>query len=398
MNIAMITPGMLPVPAVNGGAVEVLIQYLIEGNEKEKNYSIDLYTVANNELGGIKYNHTNIIEISPSFFTKAKNIVINNIYRLFGIKKWRTSYGRAVVKKMNKQKYDYVVVHNNLMAYRDIYEKTDNKDNLVYVLHNNADDGDENHRIIVELVAKTAKKILAVSEHTKKDFLSLCYTDNIDVLYNCIDEEKYLNRITEKERSILRGKYGISEEDFVFLYSGRLDVYKGVLELIESFNTIKKQNVKLLIVGESWFDKKSKSDQYTNSLVKAAEKSKEQIIFTGFINPCDMPSIYQISDCLVIPSIWEEPFGVVALEGMASKVFLIVTNSGGLMEIVDEKCAFIVNKEKNMVDDLAEKMNFLLDDDQVREEKIAAGYRVFNSRMDFHKECYYGNFCRKIGC
>ena len=44
IKIAMITPGFLPVPAVNGGAVEVLATHIIEGNESANGVHFDVYT------------------------------------------------------------------------------------------------------------------------------------------------------------------------------------------------------------------------------------------------------------------------------------------------------------------------------------------------------------------
>lgn len=58
------------------------------------------------------------------------------------------------------------------MAYRDIYEKTANKNNLIYVLHNNIGD-DPNHIIIIKLIGKTTRKVLAVSNYTKNDFIKI---------------------------------------------------------------------------------------------------------------------------------------------------------------------------------------------------------------------------------
>ena len=393
----MITPGFLPVPDVQGGAVEVLIQYLIEGNEKKQNCHIDLYTTTNKDINEALYNYTDIIKIEPSFYTKAKNALVNKMYHLLKIKKWRTSYGREVVKKIGSKKYDYVVIHNNLMAYRDIYEKTNNKDNLIFVVHNNVNDGDENHRIIAELIAKTAKKILTVSEFSKNNFLELCRTDNIDVFYNCIDLKEYSNFISKEERNSLRDKYGLNKEDFVFIYSGRLDKYKGVLELIKAFNKIQKSNVKLLIVGKSWFDEKKEKSDFEKELIRNAKESKNRIVFTGFIEPTFMPQIYQITDCLIVPSMWEEPFGVVALEGMASKIPLIVTNSGGLLEIVDDSFAYIVNKETDVVSNLVKTMELVLNNPQIAGEKGSFGYSALLKREEFDKKNYYDIFLKKIG-
>lgn len=395
MKIAMITPGYLPVPAVNGGAVEVLIEYLLDGNEKNNEMKIDCYTVENAHLEKYYYKNTKIIQIKIKKITQIINRIVNIYYKAFKIKKWRTSFSREITSKIKREKYDYVVVHNNLMAYRDIYEKTENKNNLVYVLHNIDGEDDINHVILAKLIGKTAKKVLAVSNYVKREFDRISESNISTVLYNCIDIELYSKKIANDIIIKKREELGIENNDFVFIYSGRIDVYKGVLELIKAFKKIDRKNKKLLIVGKSWFDKENKKDKYTESLMNESKDICKDVIFSGFVAPRNMPLMYQISDCIVVPSIWEEPFGVVALEGMASGLPLIVTDSGGLTEVVDEKCAFIVKKEEQLIDNLANKMKQIISEKNLVKEMGEHGRKRVIEVPEFHKDNYFNNFCQK---
>ena len=100
-------------------------------------------------------------------------------------------------------------------------------------------------------------------------------------------------------------------------------------------------------------------DEYFKKLIEESRGYEDRIVFTGYVFPEDMPAIYTLGDVLVIPSMWEEPFGVVALEGMAMKVPIIATNSGGLVEAVsythlrahetrhDLVCRLLLEKKKN---------------------------------------------------
>ena len=63
-KMALITPGFLPVPAVKGGGGEMLITKLIEQNEVEKKFDIDLYTIEDKQINTKKYKQTNIIFIT----------------------------------------------------------------------------------------------------------------------------------------------------------------------------------------------------------------------------------------------------------------------------------------------------------------------------------------------
>lgn len=395
LRIAMITPGYLPVPAVNGGAVEVLIEYLLQGNEKEKKCFIDCYTVPNDKLKEYKFENTSIIQLNIRKTTQIINKFVNILYKTFKVKKWRTSFSRELIKEMKGKKYDYVVVHNNLMAYRDIYDKTENKDNLIYVLHNNINEDDVNHVLIAQLIGKTAKKILAVSDYTGNDFKRISGATDVQILYNCIDFDRYFKEIPDEEKNKARKKYRIAKNDFVFMYSGRIDIYKGVLELVEAFKKIDNLSTKLIIVGKSWFDESDCRDEYTEKIKIVAEEIKDRIIFTGFIDSEHMPLMYQISDCLVIPSIWEEPFGVVALEGMASGLPILATNSGGLMEIVDNECAFIIEKETDLIDNLSNRMAMMASDKFNAKKMGRKSKNIVKNKVEYDSTKYFENFLKK---
>ncbi len=396
MKIAMISPGLLPVPAVKGGAVEVLTEYLVDGNEKHNDYIIDLYTVFDKEVLNYNYSNTNVVFVNIHFITKVKNKMTNLLYKIFHRKKWRTSFNREVIKILKNLEYDLVVIQNNILIYEDIYTKTNNKNNLVYVAHNNVNDGDEIHIRIAKLIGDTAFKILTVSNYTKNNFVEINNSAKIDVLYNCINIQEYINANETDKREELRNKYKLESSDYVFIYSGRIDVHKGVLELIKAFKKINEPDAKLLIVGESWFDGKQVKDEYTSCIKELSDDVRDRIVFTGHIPTSDMPYMYQMSDCLVIPSIWEEPFGVVALEGMISKLPIIATKSGGLVETLKGTSSLLIDKDNNIVEGLKKAMENVLSRKDVYKKNGEENYRkIINNEM-YSKDKYFDYFLRKI--
>ena len=262
--------------------------------------------------------------------------------------------------------------------------------------HNNVNDGDNTHIRIAKFIGDTAYKIITVSNYTKNNFLEINSNAKVDVLYNCINVKEYISANQNNKRDELREKYNIESEDYVFIYSGRIDVYKGVLELVNAFKKIEQKGTKLVIVGKSWFDNNMEIDSYTKKLLNASNELEDNIVFTGFINPKEMPYIYQIADCLVIPSIWEEPFGVVALEGMGAKLPIIATNSGGLVEVVDSSNAYIVDKNINLEQSLSQRMCQMLKNPEVGENMGEHGYKKLMNKADYNCENYYKLFCEII--
>lgn len=396
MRVAMITPGLLPVPAVCGGAVEVLTEYLIDGNEKQHNYEIDLYTIYDERLDNYHYNNTNIVYVRIHFWTRIKNVITNTYYRLFKKRKWKTSYNREVIKFLKKRKYDLVVIQNNILIYEDIYYMTNNKNNIVYMVHNNLNDGDETHMRIAKFMGDTAFKILAVSNFTKNNLLKLNNKAPVEVLYNCIDTDMYLKSNRDNKRYEKRKKYGIKESEYVFIYSGRIDKHKGVLELVKAFSKIDRDNIVLMIVGESWFDNKKNSDSYIELIKKQGTNLKGRIVFTGLINVDQMPYMYQAADCLIIPSLWEEPFGVVALEGMISKLPIIATKSGGLLEVLNNTKTIFIKKDDDVVEELTSAMNYVLKNKEKYNEYGKENFDLITKNDEYSKEYYFDNFINKI--
>jgi len=92
----------------------------------------------------------------------------------------------------------------------------------------------------------------------------------------------------------------------------------------------------------------------------------------GWVSPSVLPKLYKDIDICVIPSIWHEPFGIGALEAMASGKPLIASRVGGLQDIVEDGVTgFLV--EPRDVGELAEKLEILMNDSALRERMGKAG-------------------------
>ena len=115
----------------------------------------------------------------------------------------------------------------------------------------------------------------------------------------------------------------------IVLYVGRLVHEKGVHVLIGALPKVLRvlPNVKLVIVGEGGMKE---------SLLKEALHFgiQDKVFFTGFVDEKTLISLYKVSDVAVFPSLYE-PFGITALEAMAAKVPVVVSDVGGLSEIVE---------------------------------------------------------------
>ncbi|RZM15673.1 glycosyltransferase [Lactobacillus delbrueckii] len=84
------------------------------------------------------------------------------------------------------------------------------------------------------------------------------------------------------------------------------------------------------------------------------ERVHGRVIFTGYVDHAELYKYHNIADCAVVPSVWEEPAGLVVIEALMSGDPLIVTRVGGATEYVNDKSAIIVDRGAKIEENLKE--------------------------------------------
>lgn len=146
--------------------------------------------------------------------------------------------------------------------------------------------------------------------------------------------------------------------DFV-LFAGRLESYKGAATLIAA---VKGTNVNVKIAG---------TGPQEQELRKLAQGSLN-IEFLGFVPSRPLWELMRQAQAVVVPSVWYEPFGLVAVEAMAQGTPVIVSDRGGLPEIVEDGVSGLVFKAGN-AKSLKKQLDVLLGSPKKREKIGAAG-------------------------
>ena len=178
-------------------------------------------------------------------------------------------------------------------------------------------------RIIPE--GQGVKRDLEVYHITKKP-LKVILNGSIKGL----DEKKFDPALfTEEQKKELREKLGLTHDDFVFVFVGRLNRDKGINELVQAFRQLSQvRSSKLLLVGPF------ENDQNPVLTETAREISENPNIFA--VGPQkDVRPFYAISDALVFPS-YREGFPNVPQEAGAMNLPSIVTDINGSNEIIIE--------------------------------------------------------------
>lgn len=384
LNIAITGAEALPIPAVHGGAVEVLVEELIKGNEENYKFNIDLYTIADPLLDNIKYKHCNIIQIPQEEVAKFPNKPEEKTSPL----------GLALNERLKGKDYDFILVEHSMRIYNSI--KTHNK--MIYHLHCDVDDENFRPKAVAKEIINNSYCTLSVSEYTANSMNKIVPSEKNKVLYNCVDFDVFNpENVDYKFVEDFKQKNNIKETDFCFIFSGRIHPTKGVLELVTAFKKLREENenVKLIIIGRPNFGKDEETP-YTKQLKELSKNMQEDIIFTGFVEHDNMPTAITLGDCAVVASLYEEAFGVVALEAMAMKKAVISTISGGLIEPLSEECAIFIDKENNVIENIYNAMKQISGKKELAKKLGENGYNRVHSIYDFDSKNYFENFCKKI--
>lgn len=121
----------------------------------------------------------------------------------------------------------------------------------------------------------------------------------------------------------------------VIVYVGRLDQHKGVETLIKALAILKQQrsDLQLVIAGKSVLE----SEDYEQSLHDLVSKLglETDVLFPGYAK--SPVSLYQLSDVMVLPSIWAEPFGRTIIESFACGTPVVASRTGGIPEALSNE-------------------------------------------------------------
>lgn len=151
--------------------------------------------------------------------------------------------------------------------------------------------------------------------------------EKIRIIPNGVDVDKFANVPIDKE---LRRAYALDSERIVF-FLGRLTYEKGVHVLMDAIPKILAAcgNAKFVIGGRG-----PEADSIRQRAWNMGVADK--VCLAGFIPDDVLLKLYKLVDIAVFPSLYE-PFGIVALEGMLAQVPVVVSDAGGLNEIVSNR-------------------------------------------------------------
>ena len=201
------------------------------------------------------------------------------------------------------------------------------------------------------VMVKHADEIIVLSE-SAREYFKYTYNRETTLIHNGIEKPE------KKQAESITALYGLSENGYICSVS-RLTAEKGIHYLIDAYNKIKTDK-KLVIAGDT-----SDTDDYV-AMIKEKAAGNPNIIFTGFISGDVLKEIYSNAYAVVIPSDIEG-MSLSLLEALAYGNAVLCSDIPENTLVTEDRA---MHFEKGNVDDLAEKMQLLCDN-----EDLVCGFR-----------------------
>lgn len=228
------------------------------------------------------------------------------------------------------------------------------------------------------LLAHEAWRIIVCTNYMRREVIYALHMppDKIDVIYNGIRAEK---KQIEPGWDVLgfRRRFAEDDEKIVY-YVGRITYEKGIVRLLQAAPYViqaLKGKVKFVIIGGGNLDP-LKSQAWELGIA-------DHCCFTGFMPDEDLDRFQTIANCAVFPSLYE-PFGIVALESFAARVPVVVSDTGGLPEVVQHRRTGVVTAT-NDVESLAGGIVEVLNNPGFAQQLVVNAYQDLQQRFSWYR-------------
>ncbi|EJI3336849.1 glycosyltransferase [Escherichia coli] len=202
-------------------------------------------------------------------------------------------------------KESVIVVHNSMKLYTQIRKRAPQARVVIHM-----------HNAFEPKLLEQNVKMIVPSLYLKKYYQSYLANADIEIVPNGIDLETYQSNF----QPITRSELNISPEEKIIFYAGRIVPDKGA---------------------------------YQRNVREIAKRLKDRCIMLGSIPPEKMHCYYPLADLVVIPSQFQEPFCMVAIEAMGAGKPVLVSTRGGMTEFVKENTTGFHLKEPMTADSIS---------------------------------------------
>ena len=340
-------------PFING--VSTSIQ-MLENALRKKGHKVFIVTVNPDDMSYKVENNERVLRI-PGIPTGIYDYRLTTFYPIKAvniIKDWNldiihthTEFGIGTFARVIGKQFDIPVVHTYHTMYEDYihyitkgYFDTPGKKIVEYLTKFYCD------KTIQELIVPTKKTYDLFKEKYK-------YERNVHIIPTGIEIEKfYKEKIELIKINNKKIELGITSNDLVVLFVGRVASEKSIDFLINNHNNLlkKNKNIKLLIVGDG-------PDLEEYKKLSKKYKIEDKIIFTGKVPWEDIPLYYNLSDIFVTAS-HTETQGLTVVEAMAASLPVIALDDESFKNtVIDGLTGYLFKNKKEYISRMLELIN-----------------------------------------
>ena len=381
-RILLVPPPELPVPAVQGGAVETLVTHLIRENERRG--CLDLLCASIPDPAAAEQakalRHTRMLYVArPRGARRYWPLVF--IERCFGIAApydpWYQKVQLSLALELPPP--DLIVAEGGNLTQCSAISRMFGRGRCLAHLHGQT--------ACSHTMDDIYGGVLALSEFIRDDYLKTSSLDrqHAYILHNCIDTARFTPGAPD---AALRASLGFAPEDFVVLFCGRLEPDKGIHKLLEAMAAVDDARCKLLIVGSPFFGR-TQSSPFLRKLEQQAHALGDRVRFTGYVPNENLPDYYRLADLVCVPTLVEEAAGLVAVEAMGCGRPVLATRSGGMPEYLQGSQAILVDRGPELAAQLSWAIRMLHEHPDLCAQMGAAGARA---AQRFSTAAFYETF------
>jgi len=317
-----------------GRYVEGLIAHIAQDKQDKNRYTLFMLPEGMEHTKHLPRGKFTIITTDARWYSLKEHIVMPRLVRASGVDMMHwTHFNVPIVCPV-----PYVVTIHDLIVLHFPESRATTLSPLRYKIKL------AGYRFILKRAVSRARRVIAVSEYTKRDIVKHLGADAsaIDVIYPGVEQmvlgtERFSN--TPQFTSYLADRFGIRRS--YLLCVGSAYPHKNLERLIECYGILRERysrNWQLVLVGKNdhFYDQLKQSQ----SFMTLPESVRADIVFTGEVADRDLDGLYRGAKLLVFPSLYEG-FGFPPLEAAARGIPVVASRFTSIPEVMADAAAYI---------------------------------------------------------
>jgi len=344
IRVAVLSGLNYPVPPIRGGGPQIVL-YNTCLNITDPEIDWTILADWDEGLKEVDFDRKRILAIKTKWIDRILLAIVNLLpYRIR--KKIFSEVGDQdrlvlnlkIVRKLLFRKADVIICHESFSLAYLVHLVFPHKRIITYV-HNSMLHIDFDDEMWSRYVKASTGGMLLGSYSSKHNISARfkVLPQRVEIIYNGIDIQKFNRHQKELFRQEIREKFHISQQDFVFLYCGRITPEKYIDLILQAFLKLNEEvaNTRLVIIGSAARDLYGDL-AYEQSLHDMVPLHlRERVIFTGFIPQEKLPEMYSMIDCSVLGTkIKQENLTLFILESLACGTPVIASAVGAIPEVI----------------------------------------------------------------